>query len=70
MATIPRTAAGIFAPLMPNAMRLMTGNGTPVLCPMNPDSVSSRKSRTEASAKAARMPHTFSPRANSPMAKA
>ncbi|MEY9484398.1 hypothetical protein RKD26_000192 [Streptomyces calvus] len=67
---MPRTAAGIFAPLMPNAMRLMTGNGTPVLCPMNPDRVSRRKSRTDASAKAARMPHTFSPSANRPMANA
>ncbi|CAM5319762.1 hypothetical protein SANTM175S_09153 [Streptomyces antimycoticus] len=70
MATAPRTPAGIFAPLMPNAMRLMTGKGTPVLCPMNPDRVSSRKSSRDASTKAARMPHTFRPSAKRPIANA
>ena len=39
-ATAPRTRLAICAPLMPKLMRLMTGNGTPVFSPMNPEKFS------------------------------
>ncbi len=34
MATPPRISAGIWAPLVPKLIRLITGNGTPVLIPI------------------------------------
>ncbi|MNN97573.1 hypothetical protein D3C81_2167670 [compost metagenome] len=37
MAITARISAGICAPWMPKLIRLITGNGTPVFCPMYPD---------------------------------
>ncbi len=68
IATAPRMRAGICAPLVPNAMRLITGNGTPVFSPMNPDRLSSRKRNTPPSVRASRICHPPRPSANSPMA--
>ena len=52
------------------AMRLMTGNGTPVLSPMKPEKLSSTKSRTAPKPRASRICQPPRPRAKRPMANA
>jgi hypothetical protein len=69
MATAPRMMAGILEPRMPKAMRLMTGNGTPVRSPMKPERFRSRNSRMAPRRKASMICQAPSPRAKSPMAK-
>jgi hypothetical protein len=61
---------GIWAPRIPKLIRLMTGNGTPVFSPMNPDRVSSTNRNPAPTMIAARICQVPSPRANSPIANA
>ncbi|MCY1232382.1 hypothetical protein D9M72_448710 [compost metagenome] len=69
-ATAPRRRLAIWAPLMPKLIRLMTGNGTPVLTPMNPEKLRSPNSRTAPTPRASRICQPPRPSAKSPMAKA
>ena len=69
-ATAPRSRLASWAPRMPKLIRLMTGKGTPVFWPINPEKLSSAKSRTAPMARAARICQPPRPSEKRPTANA